>query len=229
METRKSLQKTLFDFLVEIVFLHGSGYYWPTDVVRRLVTTESVRRELNNANQEYSNELVEFIVDRAPKLFGILVVAHNEAEMLLQQMRFFRKNGYSDDCLSVEIGDSPDNLRSPRSLLEKEELQKLDHQLWGSFYSQKVVDEQWRFLVPKLSTSRENYNFQARTILPFNKVRTDEGDLGGAFSKVYKVTIQPGYLEDPQHHVSSISFTCKNINSLWQMESKVLICNSYIQ
>lgn len=207
MAPTKSLVDTFYENTVMGTFPRNT-HYWPKEVVHRLVQAATVRREFDNSHLEYSQDLVEFIVRRAPMLFAISVVAETDAKKWLMAMKFFQRKGYCDKNLSVELDNrTSDSNQMTRSHLSAEDLTSDGQSPWTASFRMKVVREQWHILIPTLSTTRTNYDFKANTILPFTNM--NGGNLGGAFSKVYKIQIQPGYFEDPERGVSWFLFTCR--------------------
>lgn len=205
MEDNNSLSDNFCERSVTSNF-NGQSEYIPKDVISELARKEAVCEELNRAGESYSDELVKFIVDDAQMLFTICVVADNDPKKLLEAMKYFQREGYCDDKLSAEVVDhNGDFQQKARTHLIKEELENSDKHLWSPSFLKKVLDFQWQVIIPTLSTAKVNHNFLSKTQFPFTQVMHGEGFLGGAFSKVHKVQIQRGYLEDLDCSVSVIS------------------------
>jgi hypothetical protein len=214
METPQSLTDDLYDNVVDSTFPDASSTYWPENVVDELIQDGVVRRELDEAKGKYSDTLVEFILHHAKKLFAIAALADSNRDKLLKAMKFFQEKGFQDSKLSTEIAShGVGSQQQSRSCLSKEKLVHLDPKLWKSSIVNRICEVQWQVLVPVFSTTKTNYDFEGKTILPFTKVDIDRGDLGGAFSRVYKVKIHSGHFVDPTWDVSFISLLRR---SCWQ-------------
>ncbi|KAK1749398.1 hypothetical protein QBC47DRAFT_151925 [Echria macrotheca] len=173
----------------------GDRLYWPEDVIETLVNEEQVRWELGQAKKRFKEELVQFILEDARKLFAIAAVVESNRDWLLQAMEFFRKHDrFRDKNLSAEVGEPP-------RCLVTDELIRMDSELWKRDKARKICEQQWVALAPVLSTEKANYDFDHRARLPFKTV--SHVAMGGTFSIVHKVEIHRDHLKDPSNHFNS--------------------------
>jgi len=213
MDTPQSLADDLYERTVKSNFTDEEKEYWSEDVVGQLIQGHVVRRELAGAREKYGEALVEFILHHAKKLFAITALADSDHNKLLKVMKFFEMHGFRDCNLSAEIDSHSASSRGQgHPCLRMEHLTALDNKLWRAAIVRRICEVQWQILVPVFSTAKTNYDFEGKTILPFTKVAVDRGNLGGAFSRVYKVKIQSGHFEDQTRPVSIIYRSALKIN-----------------
>jgi len=167
-------------------FPAGAAQYWPNTLIRQLVKRRVIRSELDKSIQAYDQELVDYILKDAGRLFTISALIDSDRTWLLNAMNFFRKYHFQDSELSAEVS---------AKCLVKEALSSLDSKLWSRGRASRICEMQWKVLVPVISTEIDNYDFHAKAILPFTKLRTVDG--GGAFSTLSHVEIREGHFKDP--------------------------------
>jgi len=166
-------------------FPSGSLQYWPEALIQKLVYDKSVRIALTKAGENYDQELADYILQHAKRLFAMVAATEADPKWRVDAMRFFKENGFADNKLSVEVGGA---------CLIKESLVNLGRQLWSRGRAHRISETQWKVLVPVISTEKDNYDFNDKAILPFNKIRQVDG--GGGFSAVSEVSIQEGHFTD---------------------------------
>ncbi|KAK5654616.1 hypothetical protein OQA88_7246 [Cercophora sp. LCS_1] len=183
-----------------------NSQYWPETLIQQLVQKHSVLSALNEAEDKYDQELVDYILRDAKRLFAIAAATEADRKWLLNVMRFFKQHNYKDDDISAEVGGK---------CLVKEALSELNPKLWGRGRALRICETQWKVVVPVISTEKDNYDFIDKAILPFNKIRSV--DAGGAFSAVSEVSIREGHFKD-----SSRSVERQRITNSWANEARTL-------
>ncbi|KAI1739195.1 kinase-like domain-containing protein [Xylaria scruposa] len=172
------------------------GSYWTKNFIDNLIQEETVRQELDRAKGKYTDELVDFIVHPAKRVFCIAVLA--PAPNIIQIMKFFRVFHIDDILVGKDIRlDKNDFVRQMNSRIPRKTVTELDESVWKPFLAKMTTnDAQWKILVPVFSTERTNYTFPNRTILPMNKINLPQR-LRSGFSEVHKVKIESGHFVDP--------------------------------
>lgn len=197
--------------------LHGSDkVFWPKNIIISLRNEDFIRRLLTISNDRPSDSLVRFVVNHATRLCAILATVFNKTRQLRKALEYFEENNFSDDNLSAEIksGQSSksysallteklQNLEGPRGSQAEadEDEEEEDDRLWTPINIRTFQQNQWKALVPIFSTEKPEYNFKMSAILPFLTKETNQ-NRKGAFSTVYKVSLEPNHFEDKEISVS---------------------------
>ncbi|KAK1965418.1 kinase domain-containing protein [Colletotrichum sublineola] len=161
--------------------------YIPIDVMKELVTTESIYRELcrNSKHQVWGKgsrrQLAERVIkSHAQRVFLVLVLL----DQSLDTERLLNSGLTDDDLPLVKSGDA---FRSERDGGKRFSLPPK----WSSQTVDQFLDHQWRLLAPVFGTSGKHRTFHPRQPMPFQKV--DESHKKGSSSFVYYVQIRPAH------------------------------------
>lgn len=188
----EDLRDILADNALRIDFLSIKSPYYTEKLLDELIDEEAVRRQLSMSGTVQPpdfDSIVDFCKGRGRKLFCIIVLAWRNNNFI-EPVRFFMENGFEDKKLSAELDDQGDE---SRFCLNQNQLKP---PLWRSHTAGDIIRYQWQFLIPVFSTKKTNYSFAQEVRLPFKKVDTGGRILGGTFSAVHKVMIQPGHFID---------------------------------
>ncbi|KAH6956001.1 hypothetical protein BKA56DRAFT_203433 [Ilyonectria sp. MPI-CAGE-AT-0026] len=200
----------IHDGLVESVFDSGNRFL-PVGVLNKVVHPANVRRELeryvddhDNANDLRVDELVIYVVEKARRIFAILV--YLERIDLWRALSTFKDHGLTDKHLPIPRdlasmvgkgrGTSREEITGP--------LKAFRHSSWRRVLIMEFYHVQWMFLVPvfKADTLDAIYRLDAKMILPFVKLGKDTKL--GAFSNVYAAYIHPDHFQGfPNSHGKS--------------------------
>lgn len=201
----------------------------PNGLIRGLVLPNAVRDTLAkglSSGQEVDQDLVDYVVFRARKLFAICIKLHLEKSRLSKAMILFKENSISDDDLPLEEtklpppvlkveddGDKQDDEddwdKSSRKSLGAEDTtvsftstKKFDPKLLEMDPERKrcfIESEQWVFLTPVFSTKNDTQDLKQSSVLPFP--RRDEVTEEGGFGIISRIEIQEGHIDDPDELV----------------------------
>ena len=201
MDPEGSLSDDLIDREVTSGF--DSREFWPERTINDMIKRDVVRRELNRAGKPYDDELVNYILEHAKKLFAIAATIDARPELLLETMKFFQSNDFRDSSLSAENASSGGSASDDSfSSLLCNKLTALDRKLWRSTRRTNFSKAQWKVQAPVFSTAKSNYDFKPEAILPF--IETKRNIKSGAFSRVHKVSIHPDHYKDADCPVSGL-------------------------
>jgi hypothetical protein len=175
--------------------------FLPEGYLKELVTLDTIIEELQEnhpGSQDVKREdptiqkLVEFILEKAKKVFATAVVSGLSGGRLGYSMFKFMEMEFTDKRLPIsynEMVTKNENLR------------------WGSVEIFNFCREQWRFLVPVFSKKTFKVDLEPNHILPFIE-RVSFGK-EGAFGQVFRVQVHPGHQMDQVLDVSLLSiFYC---------------------
>jgi hypothetical protein len=166
----------------------------PQDTFNYLLKRPAVLNELERslgddflALGEKRYEIVDFVMERATKLFAILTLIGK-----CQSILDFMVEGISDIDLPFQLSD----IKSSENLLGSHNSARIDRLFtkWSNWDLQELSRFQWSLLAPvlELGHSSKHYDFHSNSILPF--VEDDEGSrVTGGFSSVRRVKIHPAH------------------------------------
>jgi hypothetical protein len=212
----------------------------PEGVIEELVTTDVVKDQIGlkvlaEIPEEDQEEVLDFVMSEAKKVFVITVCANIEGEDLLYAMQLFKDEDINDKSLPIIRDDevrrrarenktfafpaSTDSiaLGSEDTLRQESELTRIDPEehVWTSGRRMDFYQKQWRFLAPVFRTSDDGSNLNRKQILPF--IFMDDGHVSGGFGQVFQVAIHPQHIEDKGNLVRFIqpltSSSAKNVNA----------------
>ena len=172
--------------------------FLPEGCLKGMITKAAIAEELSeygisDEEARLLTDLVDFVHDRAIKLFAIAVCELFDEAALYKAMSLFRKYNFTDQDLPI----------APWRDRERHKLATFNKKFWGNTRITKFYRGQWNFLAPVFvaaTETRSNYDFERSHVLPFIE-KHNEGFDRGSFGQVYMYTIHPNHLHDPEHPV----------------------------
>jgi hypothetical protein len=167
--------------------------FLPHDQFDILVTRDVVESALKNAGVPYSGDLVEFVINKARRLFLILVMMTSSKDEKLSLLKDLQSRGTSDDDLPIGF------IRQSNKKYYGYSIEK--HHDGPHF---KVVDgwdrnerdvfdnNQWRFTSPRFESTKFRYHFSTKRILPFMQVAARPHS-SGFFGEVSRIEVHPAH------------------------------------
>ncbi len=147
-------------------------WFVPKDQLCDIITQESIVKALGIVRPAYlTEEMVDFIVKRATKVFAILLFTDHVDEI----KRFIQNDQFGTHCKDHQL---PFTVSRLNEILDDEYRAKLFH------------EKQWEFTAPIISGRVMPRTLEKWTVLPY----LSERHLAtGGFGSVYKVKIHPTY------------------------------------
>ncbi|KAF5597857.1 serine threonine kinase [Fusarium pseudocircinatum] len=186
--------------------------YLPRGVLKKLITRETVYKEMNVEKTQRNELLVDFIVNSANKIFALTCSIIN-GKNLYKAMKAFHAKGFDDESLPVERKKSinAEGYKSavvdPRHDVFSSDAFK--PKLWTSLRLSDFYNKQWRFLAPAFDDKKLIYELDERLILPFKLVKSEAKQ--GTFGEIFQVEIHREHLSDSlfqaSHHAKEKSFS----------------------
>lgn len=182
-----------------------SQEYVPRNCLDEIITKSSIIQEFHRGSDldgenkrvvDVDEDLIDFILHSAKKVFAISLISGVVTSELQQTMKVFKASGFGDDKLPISFMDS----KRPPWL-------HLKHQL-SNVRKHNFMGHQWKFLVPVFRDGQINVEIGSRTILPFKLVSDQKRE--GTFSDVWEVTVHKAHLENPMRKVSTSSLNLPN-------------------
>lgn len=183
----------------------GDLRFVPAGAYSEILNQAAVRAELGiigNGLHSYDDDLVDFVLNDAPKIFMMLLNIFDEAEPKKKRrlIRRFKDQEFSDENLPIEKGDC-DSSRPAFS----------DEIGWKPTSRFKFFHCQWEHLAPIFSHNNFILSLDSRQPLPFLEGPQEETE--GASSVVRKVQLHRDHLLDPPLDVSPINlFTSTSLS-----------------
>lgn len=190
--------------------------FLPNGSLDGLITKKSIRRAFwgrkpSNVTSELLDEVVNYILAKAEKLFAISLLAGLKDLRLFRVMQFFMYNDICDGNLPF----SEEYLKElPWPFIEPEEATEFTSpeddsddtsvdgsSQWDDTDINNFMSHQWEICVPVFSANKTNYDIDQQAILPFIEKHTITGNKG-AFGEVMRCMIHEKHL-DAQGLVSS--------------------------
>lgn len=202
-----SLQNEIFFRIAESKFGdEKKDFYLPNGCVEELITQSTIRENLKYyADISEQTLLVDFIEQRAKKVFAITILLVKDDE-LWQAMTRFQEHGFIDSLLPVSDIDGSDvrNIREAFS----------DGKLWNLWRKFEFEKKQWMFLAPVFTQHQLIYKFERDHILPFKSVSSKVKE--GTFGDVFEVEIHESHQKGDIFKVSNSKhlFACEVEDSL---------------
>lgn len=169
MKTSAKLRDFLSARVVDGVFDKVPQEFVPEGVVQGHMKFRRVKIALGiKIPNEEEEELINFIVDKAPKAFAVTVVAKINAN---RAMRWLKQNGFTDDNLPVPA--------------------KTD--VWQQSWQADFYKAQWMFFATVFSTVNYGHNLQEAQIIPFVEKISDVGH--GAFGIVSQYAVHKAHMD----------------------------------
>jgi len=156
--------------------------FLPEGCIKELVTLEAIGKELldEKDQSEPKKNVVDFIYDKAKKVFAISVISHLRGKDLRRAIQAFKRNNFTDESLPVTKEYMTQHFGGSST--------------WSLLRIHTFCREQWSFLAPVFSQQNFKVNLEPDHILPF----TVKSDLvkEGAFGQVFQVEIHPAHQKD---------------------------------
>jgi hypothetical protein len=169
-------------------FENSTRLFLPEGCLKDLVTQDTVCRETPKLLEASNKSLLEFILNRATKVFAIAVVCRIQNDDLCTVMKKYRKHNFCDASLPLD-----NEFRKHHPAFHS--------RFWGPFMLNEFYEKQWMFLSPVFSSKEFVYDLARSSILPFiwNGSMVMEGY---SSRRVYEVEIHHSHLEEPHYTVS---------------------------
>ncbi|KAB5566321.1 hypothetical protein GE09DRAFT_1272843, partial [Coniochaeta sp. 2T2.1] len=220
-----ALADRILSCFVRSQFDKDNKEFVPEGCLRAIVTKAAIAEQLSEYRMSDEEarllpELVDFVHDRGIKLFAIAVCELFEDEPLYTAMSLFQKFNFTDENLPI----------APWKSRERHKLASFKKKLWTNAKIQRFYRGQWNFLAPVFmaaTETRSNYDFERSHILPFIE-KYNEGFDRGSFGQVYRYTIHPNHLQDPEHPPVAVkeilprSEDRQKMVSGWESEAAIL-------
>ncbi|EWY89786.1 serine/threonine protein kinase [Fusarium oxysporum NRRL 32931] len=172
-------------------------HYLPRGVLKKLLTHETVYTEMNVERTPRNELLVDFIVNRANKVFALTCSIINGKD-LYRAMKAFHAKGCDDESLPVErkmpIDGEGHKSTSADRRFEVFKSEAFKPKLWTSLRLFDFYQKQWQFLAPAFDDKTFIYELDERLILPFKLVKSEAKQ--GTFGEIYQVEIHREHLSD---------------------------------
>ncbi|KAF7535270.1 hypothetical protein G7054_g5510 [Neopestalotiopsis clavispora] len=205
------------------VFEDPTQLFLPEGCISELVTQDAVCREIPKLRAAQKKALLEFILDKAPKIFAIAVCCRIQKDDLYMVMKKYHKHNFCDASLPLD-----------KALQEHHPASKVfTSPFWDPFMINEFYNKQWRFLSPVFQRSDFVYNLAPDCILPFIWKGTTVKE--GYSSQVLEVEIHQSHQEEPNYTIDGkpAHFAIKeikptkkldlaNVEKNWEAEAKAL-------
>jgi hypothetical protein len=136
--------------------------YLPESCVRDLITQSTVEDELKQIDHKIPwfndwkrTQLAIWIEDAARKVLAITLLCDLEPSMMIMAMSYFKKFGFTDDCLPI---DNPKTWDSDQWPVRR---QAFDARIWEGLRISRFYKEQWCCLAPVFSPACYEYNYRS--------------------------------------------------------------------
>ncbi|KAI8632601.1 hypothetical protein F5Y19DRAFT_491226 [Xylariaceae sp. FL1651] len=176
----------------------GVDKFLPYDMLQELVTADTVRVVLQNANvmETEIEGLVNFVLNHgAKRLFLILVLMTTKSEEQLSLLLDLKDGEVTDESLPLAF--SPDNQKKYYGYsLEKAEPDERQFSLfndWDDNEWEKFDHYQWPFIAPVFRANKFRYHFAKLRPLPYLQVAQHPAS-SGFFGEVSRAEIHPAHL-----------------------------------
>jgi len=197
------LSDQILDKYVKSKFDHEVKQFLPGGCIDELVTLEAIIKEIVEKDQLKPGDLdlqegsakkkvIDFIREKAKKVFAITVVSGLRGRDLGMAMFQFMGINFIDNSLPVKEGNLS-CFHCPASP-------------WSRVRIHNFCREQWRFLAPIFSQQNFKVDLEPEHILPF--IEKDNLVKEGAFGQVFPVEIHPAHQKDPVLNVRPLSVLC---------------------
>jgi hypothetical protein len=191
----------------------GSGEdFLPYDQFDKLVTRDVVESALKNAEVPDSGDLVEFVINKARRLFLILVMMTSRKDEKLSLLKGLQSHGISDDDLPIGFikqnnkkyyGYSIEKHHDEKHFEVFDEWERNERNLFNS--------NQWQFTSPRFDSTKFRHHFNTKRILPFMKVAARPHS-SGFFGELSRIEVHPA------HFLPKLDVVCTLLLFLTQVE-----------
>lgn len=171
----------------------GGEEFLPDNKLTELVTRREVQSAFQNAGISGAEDLVDFVLNDAKRLFLILVMMTSKSEEKLSLLRGLQHDGINDT--SLPIGFKRENKQcygyslegrhdGPRFAIFND---------WERNERDLFESNQWRFTAPVFDNSRFRFHFATKRILPYLKVAPKPSS-SGFFGEVSRIEIHSAHI-----------------------------------
>jgi hypothetical protein len=198
----EDLRTAIIERRVQSRFGKSFGQFLPRGQLDRLVTRKSVLEAMDVEEGEVEEEdetLVAFVLQRAKKLFAILVTIRHTR--LQDAISLFEKHNFDDSKLPIQVWTAAMFLDSQHPFFEMQGVAKKKRdRVWDKSFIYDFQDKQWEFLAPLISTEEMNNCYGNNVIMPF--VAQHASFAEGSFGVVSKYEIHEEHIviTDTSHH-----------------------------
>jgi hypothetical protein len=222
----KSLVDRLSKSLAESKFDTGAtNLFAPEGILKELILPDTVRSVIgkmpSDGNEQTEQDLVDFIVFKANRLFAICIHLRLEGESLRKAMVLFMENSVIDKHLPLRHdpvllekskeedsdSDSDGSNSSNRENVSENEgfeskLCEIDpkEEIWTFSRRTAFYGGQWSFQAPVFSTAHDTPDLDGSCILPFPYRGKEMA--GGGFGQVSQISIHPRHIKNSYKTVS---------------------------
>lgn len=163
-----------------------------------LVKRKSILKAMKIPEDEVEEEeevVVAFILERAKKLFTILVTIRHSR--LFDAISLFKKRKFDDSNLPIEVWTAAKFTESQHSgvqhpFFEMQGVMKQRDIIWDKSFIYDFQDKQWEFLAPLISTEETNNRYGSNVIMPFIVQHASYAE--GSFGVVSKYEIHEDHI-----------------------------------
>jgi hypothetical protein len=173
-----------------------------------------VESALKNAEVPDWRDLVEFVIEKAKRLFLILVMMTSKKDEKLSLLRDLQSYGISDDDLPIGF-NKQNNRKYYGYSIEKHpygpHFEVFDG--WERNERELFNSNQWQFTSPRFDSKQFRYHFAMKRILPFMEVAARPHS-SGFFGEVSRIEAHPA------HFLPKLDVVCTLLLFLTQVELK---------
>ena len=179
----------------EYVTTEGEGgqEFLPYNKLGELVTVDKVRSVFQDANISGAEGLLVFVLNDAKRLFLILVRMTSRTVEKLSLLKDLQRDGIND--ASLPIGFKRENKRYYGYSLEgRPDSTKFEiFNEWEPNDRELFESIQWRFTIPVFDSSRFQFHFTQKRILPYLEVAAKPAS-SGFFGEVSRIEIHSAHI-----------------------------------
>ena len=166
--------------------------FLPYDKLQGFVTPEEVDLCFQEADISDPN-LVEFVLKSAKRLFLLLILMSDGKEQKLSLLEDFAHENINDAVLPIEIKDGEDGEQYGFSLPDGPRFSIFRD--WSDRDVRDFETLQYMLNVPVFDSSRFQFHFQGKEILPYLGIVTKAAEVSeGFFGEVSKIEIHPAHI-----------------------------------
>lgn len=171
--------------------------YVPLDSLIQVITKTAIHEELNKINKEDEQgagnfdegqrlKLASWVSSRARQVFAAVLLCDLSALDLLLTMRLAKRYEFVDDLLPV-----PGNPGRDADIW----LRRFNRKIWTELKLERFHTQQWAVNAATFDQWKLHYEFQDKTVFPFNRIGMPSED--GTFSRVYRIKIHDAHKNFP--------------------------------
>ncbi|KAL2679081.1 hypothetical protein Neosp_009838 [[Neocosmospora] mangrovei] len=209
------LSELIFDTLVKSKFDKTERPFSPEGSIDKYITRASITRALGANDSTVDEDLIDFILKKAKRVFAIAIYSRLENDQLRKAMEFFKSHSMSDDGLPFvkaqwgEHAEEPPGLEDPAEpphhSYDSNESADGDYddgedvdETWSKISIDGFCKEQWAFCAPVFSTDTINHDLEPDTVIPITAKDTISM-AQGSFGSVYRCQVHKSHLHTPEN------------------------------